>query len=76
MVDVTARPETGFAQLEEEVEREIDLYREGVTELEVKRAVALIETDLLLLFSQRRTSRPNLDVRHLLQAPRAHQRTG
>jgi predicted Zn-dependent peptidase len=48
VVDVTARPEIGFAQLEEEVEREIDLlYREGVTELEVKRAVALIETDLV-----------------------------
>jgi zinc protease len=48
VVDVTARPETGVAQLEEEVEREIDLlHREGVTELEVKRAVALIETDLV-----------------------------
>ena len=48
VIDVTARPETGFAQLEEEVEREIDLlYREGVTEIEVKRAVALIETDLV-----------------------------
>ena len=48
VVDVTARPETGFAQLEEEVEREIDLLcAEGVMELEVKRAVALIETDLI-----------------------------
>ena len=48
VVDVTARPETGFAQLEEEVEREINLLcAEGVTELEVKRAVALIETDLI-----------------------------
>jgi zinc protease len=48
VVDVTARPEIGVAQLEEEVEREIDLlYREGVTDLEVKRAVALIETDLV-----------------------------
>ena len=48
VVDVTARPEIGFMQLEEEVEREIDqLYREGVTELEVRRAVALIETDLV-----------------------------
>ena len=48
VVDVTARPETGIAQLEEEVERELDLlYREGVTELEVRRAVALIETDLV-----------------------------
>jgi predicted Zn-dependent peptidase len=48
VVDVTARPETGITQLEEEVEREIDLlHREGVRELEVKRAVALIETDLV-----------------------------
>ena len=48
VVDVTARPETSVAQLEEEVEREIDLvHREGVTEAEVKRAVALIETDLI-----------------------------
>ncbi len=48
VVDVTARPETSVAQLEEEVEREIDLiYREGVIESEVKRAVTLIETDLI-----------------------------
>ena len=48
VIDVTARPETGVAQLEEEVEREIDLlFREGVTELEVRRAVSLIETDLV-----------------------------
>jgi zinc protease len=48
VVDVTARPEIGFTQLEEEVEREIDLlYGDGVTELEVKRAIALIETDLV-----------------------------
>jgi zinc protease len=48
VVDVTARPETSFARLEEEVEREIDLiHREGVAETEVKRAIALIETDLL-----------------------------
>jgi len=48
VVDVTARPETGTAQLEEEVEREIDLlHRDGVTEPEVKRAVSLIETDLI-----------------------------
>jgi predicted Zn-dependent peptidase len=48
VVDVTARPETGIAQLEEEVEREIDLlYEEGVTEPEVSRAIALIETDLV-----------------------------
>jgi len=48
VVDVTARPETGIAQLEEEVEREIDLlYREGVTEPEVTRAISLIETNLV-----------------------------
>ena len=48
VVDVTARPETSVTRLEEEVEREIDsVHREGVTEVEVKRAVALIETDLL-----------------------------
>jgi zinc protease len=48
IVDVTARPETSVAQLEEEVEREIDLiHREGVTDTEVKRAIALIETDLI-----------------------------
>ncbi|MGI8400985.1 MAG: M16 family metallopeptidase [Gemmatimonadaceae bacterium] len=47
VVDVTARPETGPAQLEEEVEREIDrLHRDGVSEAEVRRAIALIETDL------------------------------
>jgi Predicted Zn-dependent peptidases len=40
VVDVTARPETSVVQLEEEVEREIDtIYREGVTETEVKRAM-------------------------------------
>jgi len=48
VVDVTARPETTFAQLEEEVEREVDLvHREGVSKLEVSRAAALIETDLV-----------------------------
>jgi predicted Zn-dependent peptidase len=48
VVDVTARPETGTAQLEEEVEREIDLlHREGITEPEVRRAISLIETDLI-----------------------------
>ena len=48
VVDVTARPETSVAKLEEEVEREIDvIHREGVAEPEVKRAVALITTDLL-----------------------------
>jgi predicted Zn-dependent peptidase len=48
VIDVTARPETGVSQLEEEVEREIDLlHRAGVTESEIGRAAALIETDLV-----------------------------
>ena len=48
VIDVTARPEIGVAQLEEEVEREVDLlFREGVTEPEVSRAISLIETDLV-----------------------------
>ena len=48
VVDVTARPEIPPSQLEEEVEREVDLiYAEGVTQLEVNRAIALIETDLV-----------------------------
>lgn len=48
VVDVTARPEISPAQLEEEVEREIDsFYRDGVSAHEVSRAVALIETDLV-----------------------------
>jgi predicted Zn-dependent peptidase len=48
VVDVTARPEITPSQLEEEVEREVDLvYREGVSQIEVNRAIALIETDLV-----------------------------
>jgi len=48
VIDVTARPETGVTQLEEEVDRELDVIRrEGISEGEVKRAVALIETDLV-----------------------------
>ncbi len=48
VVDVTARPEISITQLEDEVEREIDLiHREGVTEPELRRAIALIETDLI-----------------------------
>jgi zinc protease len=47
VVDVTARPETSASQLEEEVEREIDrLHSDGASEAEVRRAIALIETDL------------------------------
>jgi predicted Zn-dependent peptidase len=48
VVDVTARPEVSVPQLEEEVERELDLlYSDGVTATEVRRAIALIETDLV-----------------------------
>jgi zinc protease len=48
VVDVTARPEISVAQLEEEVEGEIDrLYRDGVSDTEVRRAKSLIETDLI-----------------------------
>jgi zinc protease len=48
VVDVTARPEISVPQLEEEVEREIELFhRDGVAEAEVRRAIALIETDLV-----------------------------
>jgi zinc protease len=47
VVDVTARPEISASQLEEEVEREIDrLHNDGASKNEVRRAVALIETDL------------------------------
>jgi len=48
VVDVTARPETTPEQLEREVAAEIDrMYRGGVTDAEVARAVALIETDFV-----------------------------
>ena len=48
VADVTARPEIPVAQLEEEVEREVDLmHREGVSKAELERAIALIETDLV-----------------------------
>jgi predicted Zn-dependent peptidase len=48
VVDVTARPETSASQLEEEVEREMDrIHRDGVSESEVQRATALVETGLL-----------------------------
>ncbi len=46
VVDVTARPEISLEQLEAEVAQEIDLFHErGVTDAEVQRAVALIQTD-------------------------------
>jgi len=48
VVDVMARPETSPEKLEEAVGREIDrLVHEGVTETEVDRAIALIETDIV-----------------------------
>ncbi len=48
IVDVTARPETSAEKLEAEVESEIDrLVAGGVTEEEVQRAVALIQTDMV-----------------------------
>ena len=48
VVDVTARPGIDADTLEREVAREVDaLYDGGVTEAEVARAVALIETDFV-----------------------------
>ena len=48
VVDVTARPEVSPDQLEEEVTREIDLLQaEGVSAMEIERAVALIQTDII-----------------------------
>ena len=48
VVDVTARPGIEADVLEHEVVREIDaLQAEGVTDAEVERAVALIETDFV-----------------------------
>jgi predicted Zn-dependent peptidase len=46
VVDVTARPEVSAEQLEQEVAREVDtLHEHGVTQGEVDRAIALIQTD-------------------------------
>jgi predicted Zn-dependent peptidase len=48
VVDVTARPGIDAEQLENEVTREIDVLQAGgVTDLEVERAIALIETDFI-----------------------------
>ena len=48
VVDVTARPGIDGETLEREVAREIDLLQaDGVTDAEVERAVALIETDFV-----------------------------
>jgi len=49
VLDVTARPETTTDQLERAVNQMLDrLQVEGVTEAEVARAIALIETDLII----------------------------
>lgn len=48
VVDATARPGISAEMLEQEVAREIDvMHRDGVTQAEVDRAVALIEADLV-----------------------------
>lgn len=48
VADVTGRPETSPEKLEEEVGREIDsLMTQGVSQEEVSRAIALIETDMV-----------------------------
>jgi len=48
IVDVTARPETSAEKLEQEVEREVDeLVANGVSDEEVQRAIALIQTDMV-----------------------------
>ena len=48
VVDVTARPDITVDELERGVHAELDqLIMEGVTEVEVARAIALIETDLI-----------------------------
>jgi predicted Zn-dependent peptidase len=48
VVDVTARPGISAELLEQEVAREIDVAnRDGITQAEVDRAIALIEADLV-----------------------------
>ena len=48
VVDATARPGISPEMLEQEVAREIDVaFRDGVTQTEVDRATALIESDLV-----------------------------
>jgi predicted Zn-dependent peptidase len=48
VVDVTARPGISAEMLEQEVAREIDvMFRDGVTQGEVDRAIALIEADFV-----------------------------
>jgi predicted Zn-dependent peptidase len=48
VADVTGRPETSPEKLEKEVNREIDTFmKEGASQQEVDRAIALIETDMV-----------------------------
>jgi predicted Zn-dependent peptidase len=48
VIDVTARPGISAEMLEQEVAREIDvMFRDGVTQGEVDRAIALIEADFV-----------------------------
>ena len=48
ILDVTGRPETSVEELENAVEGEVDeLIEKGVTDEEVQRAVALIQTDIV-----------------------------
>ena len=48
ILDVTGRPETSVEDLEKAVEHEVDaLLEKGVTDEEVQRAVALIQTDIV-----------------------------
>jgi zinc protease len=48
VVDVMARPEVSIEHLEREVAHEVDaLHERGVTDAEVERAVALIQTDMV-----------------------------
>jgi zinc protease len=49
VIDVTARPEVSAEQLEKELTREVESMRTGgVSEAEVERAVALIQTDIVM----------------------------
>jgi predicted Zn-dependent peptidase len=48
VADVTGRPEVSAERLEQEVAREVDaLHDGGVTDVEVERAVALVQADIV-----------------------------
>ena len=48
VIDVTARPGTPVEQVEQEIAQEVDrLHADGVTDEEVERAIALIQTDFV-----------------------------